>query len=75
MSNEPQEKLCKNCRFYNEQPPNGQWVNLGGLCGRIYDNGKKDGVLAETITHWGDDSGLVVSDEFGCIEFKSADRQ
>ena len=59
---------CKTCRHWGVQPPNGSWRNTSGICGRIYDEGES---IAHTFNHWGDDSGLKVSPDFGCLLHES----
>ena len=63
--------MCKDCKYWNTQPPGGEWINIEGLCGRIYEGGIGDGLLAETGNHWGDDSFLRTKENFGCILFEA----
>lgn len=61
---------CKDCRFWKQQPPSGQWTEetlASGICGKICEQSRDTGALAETINHFGDDSGLSTDPNFGCI--------
>ena len=58
---------CRTCKHFEKQPPNGSWRSTGSLCGRIYEEGNREDDEAVTFNHFGDDSGLRVSPNFGCI--------
>jgi hypothetical protein len=61
---------CKDCRYWETQPPERGWLSVEGLCGRIFEGGMEKGIGAETFNHWGDDSGLRTTPDFYCSEFK-----